>query len=300
MLLDAHVLEGVDFSSTLTLGHLELNILPHEAKQFRAVSNARIGEGKDVEESLRWGAYADGFLKHFLGARTIHSVDYSTFEGADIVHDMNLPTPTEMDDRFDVVIDGGTLEHVYNIPVAWENCMRSLKVGGRLFLFTTANNYCGHGFYQFSPELFFRLFTEVNGFKVEKLHLVEYVIRRGFSMSPTCYQVTDPAALKSRAMLCTKSRVLCFVQARKIATKKMSFPLQSDYVQKWSGESVPQATRPINTMLRRAHAALPLHLRVLSLEYYQRLYTWRFRNRRFYRRIPYLDFSAYRSGSARR
>ena len=39
-------------------------------------------------DSLRWGSYADDFLANFLGAREIRSVDYSSAEGADIVHDI--------------------------------------------------------------------------------------------------------------------------------------------------------------------------------------------------------------------
>ena len=33
---------------------------------------------------------------------------------------------------------------------------------------TPANNFFGHGFYQFTPELFFRIFSAANGFEVER------------------------------------------------------------------------------------------------------------------------------------
>jgi 2-polyprenyl-3-methyl-5-hydroxy-6-metoxy-1,4-benzoquinol methylase len=53
------------------------------------------------------------------------------------------------------VFDGGTLEHIFDYPTAIKNCMKMVKPGGHLLLTTPANNWFGHGFYQFSPELFY-------------------------------------------------------------------------------------------------------------------------------------------------
>ena len=93
------------------------------------------------------------------------SIDASAYENATMVHDMNLPVGDELKQKFSVVIDGGTLEHVFNFPTAIRNCMEMLKVGGHFFAHTMANNFMGHGFYQFSPELFYRVFSPENGFR---------------------------------------------------------------------------------------------------------------------------------------
>ena len=61
--------------------------------------------------------------------------------------------------QFDLVFDGGTLEHVFNFSTALKNCMHMVKPHGRFVSVTLPNNWCGHGFYQFSPELFFRALT---------------------------------------------------------------------------------------------------------------------------------------------
>jgi len=42
-----------------------------------------------------------------------------------------------------VVIDSGSLEHIYNFPVAIANCMKMVKVGGSFFIFNMANNHMG-------------------------------------------------------------------------------------------------------------------------------------------------------------
>ena len=86
-------------------------------------------------------------------------MDASSFEGATVVHDLNLPITEALKGRFDVVCDAGTIEHVMNFPTAIRNCMEMVRVGGHLILGTPANNFFGHGFYQFSPELWFRLFS---------------------------------------------------------------------------------------------------------------------------------------------
>ena len=44
--------------------------------------------------------------------------------------------------------------------------MNMTSWGGYLILHTPANNLCGHGFYQFSPELFFSVLNEANGFQI--------------------------------------------------------------------------------------------------------------------------------------
>ena len=110
------------------------------------------------------GGYAEEFLKR-LGAKETISIDASAYEGASLVHDMNLPIGDDLKRRFSVVIDGGTLEHVFNFPVAIKNCMQMVDVGGHFFVHTMANNFMGHGFYQFSPELFYRVFSPENGFR---------------------------------------------------------------------------------------------------------------------------------------
>src|SRR4029077_10267153 len=107
----------------------------------------------------QFGNYADDFWNEFLDAESVETLDYSTYEGASIVHDLNSPVPASLHGRFDAVIEAGSLEHIFNFPMAIRNLMRMTKVGGWVFITTVANNLCGHGFYQFSPELIYRIFS---------------------------------------------------------------------------------------------------------------------------------------------
>ena len=70
-------------------------------------------------------------LLYYLGANTVDSLDCSGYEGATILHDLNKPIPASWRERFNVVVDGGSLEHVFNYPVALKNCMEMVARGGK-------------------------------------------------------------------------------------------------------------------------------------------------------------------------
>lgn len=106
-------------------------------------------------------AYCEPLLRH-LGASDVKSLDASDYEGADIVFDMGvLQKPPA---QFDLVADFGSLEHIFNVPNAFMNVMRLCRTGGRIAHVLPANNLAGHGFWQFSGDVFFELYSPENGF----------------------------------------------------------------------------------------------------------------------------------------
>ena len=48
-----------------------------------------------------------------------------------------------------------------------------LMLGGHFILVTPANNWFGHGFYQFGPDLFYQVFNSDNGFCVKEMVVTE-------------------------------------------------------------------------------------------------------------------------------
>ena len=89
-----------------------------------------------------------------LGIDDCIAADCSDYEGAEITCDLNDPLEEPLRSRADVVIDGGTLEHVFDVRQALTNVSLLLKPGGRVIHMTPANNCANHGFYQFSPTLY--------------------------------------------------------------------------------------------------------------------------------------------------
>jgi hypothetical protein len=179
--------------------------------------------------------------------------------------------------------------------------MRMVQVGGTLFLTTPANNLCGHGFYQFSPELMFRVFNRENGFELRRVVMLECRFP-SVELAPVrrAYEVTDPAAVRQRVGLVSKGPVMMMVEAKKVADASpfASMPQQSDYVALWrQGPDAPDAPggaaaavpptvrgRLRASVGRVLHRYLPESFWRLRDGYFQkRLFS--FSNYRFYKRL---------------
>jgi hypothetical protein len=126
----------------------------------------------NIDDILATRPHADALFT-YLGASTVESLDYSPFEEATIIHDLNNPVPPELQNRFDFIYDGGTIEHVYDIKTTMENIKKMLRVGGIFAGLSVADGCLGHGFYQFSPELYRTVFSEENGYKILSYELVD-------------------------------------------------------------------------------------------------------------------------------
>ena len=144
-----------------------------------------------------------------------------------------------MKQRFSVVHDGGTLEHVFNYLNALRNCMELVKLGGRLFIHAPANNWCGHGFYQFSPELFYRALSPQNGFEVERM-IVHPVGPYG-----RWHEVVDPDQIGSRVEALTFYPLHVLIQAK----RSSAIPIFASAPQQSAAD--PLLTRRLEAALRR-------------------------------------------------
>ena len=193
------------------------------------------------------GGYSESFL-HELGAKEIVSLDYSDYEGATLLHDLNQPVPMEWEQGYDLILDGGSLEHVFQYPTALASCMRMVKRGGHFVSVTPSNNFSGHGLYQFSAELFFRVFSRENGFSLPLVALAE--ARSGGRI----YRIEDPAKLRHRVLFGGKGPLVLLVVARRdeICPLFTNSPVQSDYADVWrSGAGSHESPKRRLATLRR-------------------------------------------------
>lgn len=248
-LLSAHH-GGVRFEQTAVIGRQGLFIDPGYLQRILR----RFGIANTDEEVRRLLTEANGFaepLLSVLGANHICSVDASSYEGASVVHDMNQQIPDSLRAAFSVVIDAGTLEHVFDFPTAIRNCMEMVQEGGHLLLMTPANNFMGHGFYQFSPELFFRVCSQDNGFEVQRAIVCEV------DPDAQWYEVVDPAKAGRRVELLTSRPAYLLIQARRIRQVPILAvaPQQSDYTVLWEERDAMRSDSRTG--------GPPLHLRLL-------------------------------------
>jgi len=171
--------------------------------------------------------HADGFFK-YLGADIVDSMDYSSFEGASIVHDLNNPIPDNLANRFDFIYDGGTIEHIYDIKTVMDNIKKMLKVGGVFAGLAVGNNSLGHGFYQFSPELYRTVFSKQEGYEVISIQLIENTEIPEFIDLPT------PKKGDRQELLTKDVPIYVAFVIRKIEEKSNTKNYQqSDYLKDW-------------------------------------------------------------------
>ena len=184
------------------------------------------------------GGHGDDLLR-LLGATSLDSVDASDYEGATLIHDLNRELPADWAERYSVVFDGGSLEHVYDLPKALRSCMSLVRVGGHYIAASPANNNMGHGFYQLSPEFYLRTFSVERGWRLRGLFMTERFLRTRW------YAVSDPKTLDRRLTLQNRARADLFVVAQKVRPAGIADdpPQQSYYEAAWanSHSSVPRA-----------------------------------------------------------
>ena len=221
---------GADFTETLTIGRQFFYPDPRALAQMFHWQGIERDGGDILRES---GGWAEAFF-HLLGARSVTSLDASPFEGASLIHDLNLPIDESLKERFSVVFDGGTLEHIFNVPQALRNCMEMLREGGTFIQHSPANNFMGHGFYQFSPELIYQVFSKSNGFEVVALLLRESV--RGGRW----YTVANPAEAGRRVQMTNRLPTTICTIARRVALVPIlqTVPQQTDYAMGWQKTGV--------------------------------------------------------------
>jgi SAM-dependent methyltransferase len=119
-----------------------------------------------------------------LGFNEITVLDISAFEGATILFDLNSGggTPADLMERFDTIIDHGTLEHVFHLPNALRHLFTMLRPGGRVVHSAPSGNFFDHGFYMFQPTLFLDYYA-ANRWEINAVKIAQY----------TPNQETEPA-----------------------------------------------------------------------------------------------------------
>ncbi|HXA10121.1 MAG TPA: hypothetical protein VNW28_09070 [Chthoniobacterales bacterium] len=239
---------GVSFRNTAMLGRQ--NFFPAVGPLQQLLDLRKPGLS-----AVQFLADSHGYAEHlfrFLGAEEVVSLDNSDYEGAAIVTDLNAPIAATLKNRFTALLDGGCLEHVFNLPQAIKNSMEMLRVGGHFLAITPANNFCGHGFYQFSPELFFRVFSEPNGFAMRAVLTKE---------KERWFRVIDPEVFRGRVEIQNNRPTYLFVLAKKLETRDVfvQSPQQSDYARQWEGKAKKNMPLPaaVPSFSAKMRAILP-------------------------------------------
>lgn len=110
----------------------------------------------------------------FLGIseENYYDIDKFPFDKPRIIHDLQDPINPKFHDFFNLIIDAGTMEHIFDVRAVMENLAKMTKIGGYVLQFIPAQNFLNHGFYQFSPTFFYDFYTS-NGFEITESYIIE-------------------------------------------------------------------------------------------------------------------------------
>lgn len=247
--------------SVLTLGRQHMAMTPDQAVALMEESGIaplrKLRGQEDLATHSTLGAalghISDRAFFELLGV-PLQSLDNSDYEGADLVHDLNHPVPVEWHGRFDQILDSGTTEHIFDVRQSLKNVGDMLAVGGEVIHLLPANNFVNHGFYQFSPCLFFDYYCE-NRYK----DLRGFIGKELSDFPPSSAELfaLDPNNLRE---IRSAAKLLILFSARKqeISTSGAS-PQQAKWAREFSGVSQQlnrSAPGPIRLLLRRIASRL--------------------------------------------
>lgn len=144
-------------------------------QRHRLTYRATKREDIELTKGFKWVPAEDAHLyRQYIHQRTFFSLlgfsnsnvtalDASNYEGAELVHDLNIPIDQAHHGQYDFIIDCGTLHYVFSVKDALFNVARLCKVGGVIVNFNPLD-YSDKGFIGLNAELF-RDFYRSNGFE---------------------------------------------------------------------------------------------------------------------------------------
>jgi hypothetical protein len=158
----------------------------NRAQTFGLDHSTRYGEGG--------GVLTDRALFALFGENDLVAMDVSTYEKAEIIHNLNNPIGKDLENKFDFIIDGGTFDHLFDIKTAFINLTKMLKISGRTFMWNGASNFTGTAYLSYAPD-FFRDYFLVNKYSDCKAYLAE-VSRQGQFKSWNIFEYTGGRKFK--------------------------------------------------------------------------------------------------------
>ena len=126
--------------SILTLGRQSVNV------------NIKLN-GQTQSSAFKW---LDELLLRF-GASRAESMDVNAYEDASLIFDLQDEAPKSFLNRWDLILDFGTTEHIFDQKTVLTNIYNFLKPNGVYVAIIPRTNWNDHGLYQTSPEFYWTL-----------------------------------------------------------------------------------------------------------------------------------------------
>jgi hypothetical protein len=140
------------------IGEIETYVEP-ERRGALVERLRRIATRRDIEAQF---GVAKIFYEMYFAPSEVQAID---FDGSPSAHRLDLNAPVKLDRQFDVVINHGTAEHIFNIAQVFRTAHDYTLPGGMMIHEGPSVGWIDHGFYTLQPTLFYDL-AEANGYDV--------------------------------------------------------------------------------------------------------------------------------------
>lgn len=213
-----------DAQRAIILGRQKLHLSERRMQRFLKVM-ARRGNPLSEAEITQGDGFAETLFTR-LGYPRMEAMDFTDLEGAEHIHDLNLPPPPALQGQFDLVIDGGTTEHIFHIGTALDTCHALLKPGGVVMSFVSCDGWFGHGFFQTGPDVPWRYWHHARGYEMLEVSIVNRKI------PDQVLAIPDPTGKPRGGELALSGPHLMLYAARRpLVDPPYRLPIQSHYVE---------------------------------------------------------------------
>jgi SAM-dependent methyltransferase len=129
----------------------------------RAALLQRLDELVETKPRSRLFDLAKIFWTVFLQPKSLTSID---FHGTERALMLDLNKQLELPQSYDLILNFGTLEHIFNVPQALKTVHDHIRPGGMMIHGMPFSGFVDHGFYSFHPTFYWDL-AHANGYAVE-------------------------------------------------------------------------------------------------------------------------------------
>lgn len=168
----------------LTLGNQDIYATHQQIIDWMADYNCKQSVPSSIDYSTSAStAKINAEARKYIHARTFfellgipaeqyYDVDKFDFDKPKILFDMQDEVEQKLCDKFNFILDSGTLEHIFDLKQVLSNIVKMTKLNGYVLHIIPTHNFVNHGFYQCCPTLFYDFYS-ANGFKIVEAYTVE-------------------------------------------------------------------------------------------------------------------------------
>ncbi len=225
----------------LSLGNQEIWASYAELKTYFSEMDSPYQEPSEIVPHTSYMFSTDANLatlaRDFVHARVFFEMlgihDYADMDKFDsdkptYLHDLNLPIPGSLCDHYSLILDGGTIEHIFDVRQVLGNIVQMLKPGGCALHIGSYS--MDHGFYGLSPCLFYDFYS-ANGFEDFTCYVLQVDFQNILKTYRDQHEYFEYSyGMNLQNLLDGSRQPLVFFAARKVkSVKDLSIPVQGIY-----------------------------------------------------------------------